>query len=158
MKTERTLHARHRVQGALQRHVSNMCHDWAECDRTGLCRYVSGDYRFRNGYCRSNPRKMVKMWAEKEFRNLNRLQQAGIPSPKPAILRQHVLVMEFIGTEGVAAPRLKVRCGVLHLTCVLPWEEIPRVPCKLIMPHSRHTLQLAKSCTGPSTRVSQSDF
>ena len=51
---------------------------------------------------------MVKMWAEKEFRNLNRLQQAGIPSPKPVILRQHVLVMEFIGTEGVAAPRLKV--------------------------------------------------
>lgn len=72
------------------------------------CRYVSGDYRFRNGYCRSNPRKMVKMWAEKEFRNLNRLQQAGIPSPKPALLRQHVLVMDFIGTDGVAAPRLKV--------------------------------------------------
>lgn len=71
---------------------------------------MSGDFRFRNGYCRSNPRKMVKMWAEKEFRNLNRLHAAGIHSPKPILLRQHVLVMDFIGTgEGAAAPRLKVR-------------------------------------------------
>ena len=31
-------------------------------------RYVSGDYRFRTGYSKSNPRKMVKVWAEKEFR------------------------------------------------------------------------------------------
>ena len=23
-------------------------------------RYVSGDWRFRNGYCRSNPRKMAR--------------------------------------------------------------------------------------------------
>jgi RIO kinase 1 len=52
---------------------------------------------------------MVKMWAEKEFRNLNRLQAAGIASPKPVLLRQHVLVMTFIGDSGgIAAPRLKV--------------------------------------------------
>jgi RIO kinase 1 len=42
-------------------------------------KYVSGDYRFRNGYSRHNPRKMVKMWAEKEFRNLTRLTQARAP-------------------------------------------------------------------------------
>ena len=36
-------------------------------------RYVSGEYRFRHGYCKSNPRKMVKIWAEKEMRNLKRL-------------------------------------------------------------------------------------
>jgi RIO kinase 1 len=35
-------------------------------------RYVQGDYRFRYGYCRHNPRKMVKTWAEKEQRNLKR--------------------------------------------------------------------------------------
>jgi RIO kinase 1 len=33
---------------------------------------VSGEYRFRHGYCKSNPRKMVKVWAEKEMRNLKR--------------------------------------------------------------------------------------
>lgn len=63
-------------------------------------RYVSGDFRFRNGYCRSNPRKMVKMWAEKEMRNLMRLRQAGINAPQPLQLRLHVLVMEFIGGQG----------------------------------------------------------
>ena len=49
-----------------------------------------GDSRFQR-YCKSNPRKMVKMWAEKEMRNLARLNSAGIPSPKPVQLRMHVL-------------------------------------------------------------------
>jgi serine/threonine-protein kinase RIO1 len=51
---------------------------------------------------------MVKTWAEKEMRNLARLRAAGIPAPAPLLLRLHVLVMEFIGDDGVAAPRLKV--------------------------------------------------
>ncbi|KAJ1849337.1 Serine/threonine-protein kinase rio1, partial [Coemansia sp. RSA 2703] len=71
-------------------------------------RYVSGEYRFRHGYSRHNPRKMVRVWAEKEMRNLKRLNNSGIPSPNPIILRQHVLVMDFLGTsEGWAYPRLK---------------------------------------------------
>ena len=35
--------------------------------------YVSGEFRFRNGHCKGNPRKMVKLWAEKEVRNLKRI-------------------------------------------------------------------------------------
>ncbi|KAJ8526907.1 hypothetical protein K7X08_029384 [Anisodus acutangulus] len=70
-------------------------------------RYVQGDYRFRYGYCKHNPRKMVKTWAEKEMRNLMRLKAAGIRCPAPILLRLHVLVMEFIGKGGWAAPRLK---------------------------------------------------
>uniref|UniRef100_A0A8I3W727 Serine/threonine-protein kinase RIO1 n=1 Tax=Callithrix jacchus TaxID=9483 RepID=A0A8I3W727_CALJA len=35
-------------------------------------KYVSGEFRFRHGYCKGNPRKMVKTWAEKEMRNLIR--------------------------------------------------------------------------------------
>ncbi|KAK9240825.1 RIO1 family-domain-containing protein [Lipomyces kononenkoae] len=70
-------------------------------------RYVTGEYRFRHGYSRHNPRKMVKLWAEKEMRNLNRLYQAGIPCPEPIALKMHVLVMGFIGDdEGWASPRL----------------------------------------------------
>ena len=72
------------------------------------CRYVSGDFRFRASYSKHNPRKMVKVWAEKERRNLVRLQAAGIRSPQPLQLRSHVLIMDFIGQDGVAAPRLKV--------------------------------------------------
>ncbi|PUZ52380.1 hypothetical protein GQ55_6G264900 [Panicum hallii var. hallii] len=70
-------------------------------------RYVQGDYRFRHGYCKHNPRKMVKTWAEKEMRNLLRVRAAGIRCPKPLLLRLHVLVMEFVGKGGWAAPRLK---------------------------------------------------
>lgn len=71
-------------------------------------RYVSGEYRFRHGYNKSNPRKMVKIWAEKEMRNLKRIHQAGIPSPEPLVLRMHVLVMGFLGDKnGWAYPRLK---------------------------------------------------
>lgn len=76
-------------------------------DLTPPRRYVSGDPRFKS-YSKSNPRKMVKMWAEKELRNLARLHAAGIRCPKPLQLRTHVLVMEFIGQQGVAALRLKV--------------------------------------------------
>jgi hypothetical protein len=52
-------------------------------------RYVSGEYRFRSGYSKSNPRKMVKVWAEKETRNLRRLHAAGLPCPNPLLLRLH---------------------------------------------------------------------
>jgi RIO kinase 1 len=36
-------------------------------------KYIEGEFRFRNGHCRSNPRKMVRLWAEKELRNLKRI-------------------------------------------------------------------------------------
>lgn len=74
-------------------------------------RYVSGDTRFSSRYCKGNPRKMVRTWAEKEMRNLHRLKAAGIRCPVPRELRSHVLVMDFIGEQGVAAPRLKVHAG-----------------------------------------------
>ncbi|KZC14712.1 Serine/threonine-protein kinase RIO1 [Dufourea novaeangliae] len=70
-------------------------------------KYVTGEFRFRHGYCRHNPRKMVRTWAEKEFRNLIRLQQGGVNAPKPILLRSHVLLMDFIGTNGWPSPKLK---------------------------------------------------
>lgn len=71
-------------------------------------KYVSGEFRFRRGYSRHNPRKMVRLWAEKEMRNLKRLRTAGIPCPEPVEVRENVLVMGFVGDkEGWASPRLK---------------------------------------------------
>lgn len=70
-------------------------------------RYVSGEFRFRSGYSKGNPRKMVRVWAEKEMRNLRRLHAAGFPVPYPHILRSHVLVMDFLGEDGWPAQRLK---------------------------------------------------
>lgn len=71
-------------------------------------KYVTGEYRFRQGYSKSNNRAMVKVWAEKEMRNLRRIHASGIPCPEPVLLRLHVLVMGFLGDKkGIAAPRLK---------------------------------------------------
>ncbi|CAG99992.1 protein kinase RIO1 [Kluyveromyces lactis] len=72
-------------------------------------RYVDGEFRFRNSRSQHNPRKMIKIWAEKEFRNLKRIYQSGvIPCPKPIEVRSNVLVMEFLNRgDGFASPRLK---------------------------------------------------
>lgn len=42
-------------------------------------KYVTGEFRFRKGYCKGNPRKMVRTWAEKELRNLCRMYKNGLP-------------------------------------------------------------------------------
>ncbi|CAJ0584460.1 unnamed protein product, partial [Mesorhabditis spiculigera] len=70
-------------------------------------RYVQGEHRYRHGYCKHNPRKMVAVWAEKEMRNLNRMHEAGVAVPKPILLKGHVLVMDFVGRDGWPAPLLK---------------------------------------------------
>ena len=70
-------------------------------------KYVSGEHRWRKGYCKSNPRKMVKVWAEKEMRNYRRIYGAGIKCPAPVLLKGHVLIMEFLGNGGWPSPRIR---------------------------------------------------
>lgn len=88
-------------------------------------KYVSGEFRFRNGYCKHNPRKMVRTWAEKEMRNLIRIKEAGIRCPEPFLLRAHVLLMEFISMNQSPAPLLKEvnmtesMSRSMYLDCVL---------------------------------------
>jgi RIO kinase 1 len=81
--------------------------------------YVDGEFRFRRGYCKSNPRKMVALWAEKEQRNLNRLAQCGLHSPRVVRCKRNVLVMTLIGEPSRAAPRLKDACDPL-----CGWESV----------------------------------
>lgn len=49
----------------------------------------------------------VQVWAEKEMRNLKRLVAAGIPAPAPVVIKNNVLVMDFLGRGGWPAPRLR---------------------------------------------------
>lgn len=70
-------------------------------------RYINGEFRFRHGYCKSNPRKMVSIWAEKEVRNLKRIQLSGIKTPTPYLLKSNLIIMDLIGIEENAAPRLR---------------------------------------------------
>ncbi|KAH8673285.1 RIO1 family-domain-containing protein [Xylariales sp. PMI_506] len=71
-------------------------------------RYITGEHRFKSGAEKGNNRKMVKLWAEKEFRNLRRIHASGIPCPEPIQLKLHVMVMAFLGDRrGWAYPRLR---------------------------------------------------
>ncbi|KAI0983320.1 hypothetical protein GJ496_001209 [Pomphorhynchus laevis] len=95
--------------------------------------YIVGEYRFRRGRNMRNPRKMARTWAEKEFRNLNRLHQAMIPCPMPIILKNHILVMKLITDDNNSpAPLLhdidsrsneKVDFNDLYFqACVIIWR------------------------------------
>ena len=35
-------------------------------------KYIKDDFRFRDRFSKQNPRKIVRLWAEKEMRNLKR--------------------------------------------------------------------------------------
>ncbi|SPO01083.1 related to extragenic suppressor of the bimD6 mutation [Cephalotrichum gorgonifer] len=67
-------------------------------------RYIGGEYRFQKGATKGYA--MVQLWAQKEYRNLSRLQQAKIPCPEPIVLRGHTILMEFLGKRGISYPKL----------------------------------------------------
>ncbi|XP_048968787.1 serine/threonine-protein kinase RIO3 isoform X2 [Canis lupus baileyi] len=70
-------------------------------------KYIKDDFRFKDRFSKLNPRKIIRMWAEKEMHNLTRMQRAGIPCPTVVLLKKHILVMSFIGHDQVPAPKLK---------------------------------------------------
>ncbi|CAL8087290.1 unnamed protein product [Calicophoron daubneyi] len=71
-------------------------------------KYVKGDFRMRHGYSKATSWKQVSKWAEKEYRNLIRISQSKlIPCPIPLRLKGVILLMSFIGKDGLPAPRLK---------------------------------------------------
>ncbi|AFN83041.1 RIO-like kinase [Encephalitozoon romaleae SJ-2008] len=69
-------------------------------------RYIRSEKRFQR-FCTSNPRKLIKVWAEKEVRNLKRLNNAEIPSPEPIYLKNNILIMSRIGNCEEVAPKLR---------------------------------------------------
>jgi len=73
--------------------------------RKGMLKYIEGDYRFRG--VKRDTRSLVFAWAQKEFRNLEQASRAKVRVPKPVAVKNNVLVMEFIGKDGVSAPSLK---------------------------------------------------
>ncbi|KAL7886737.1 hypothetical protein AOLI_G00044580 [Acnodon oligacanthus] len=70
-------------------------------------KYIKDDYRFKDRFSKLNPRKIIRLWAEKEMHNLARMKKAGISCPEVVVLKKHILVMSFIGQDQVPAPKLK---------------------------------------------------
>ena len=71
--------------------------------------YISGDPRFSR--IKSGTRNLVYLWAKKEYQNLTSCIGCGIPVVKPIAVRKNVLVLEFIGKNGVPEKTL-VECQV----------------------------------------------
>ncbi|BAM70162.1 kinase [Methanothermobacter sp. CaT2] len=67
--------------------------------------YIQGDPRFK--VRTTNRRQLVQAWVNKEFRNLKRALEAGVRVPEPVTARDNVLIMEFIGKDGVPAPTMR---------------------------------------------------
>jgi RIO kinase 1 len=73
--------------------------------RKGMLKYIEGDYRFKG--VKRDTRSLIFAWAQKEFKNLEQASRAKVRVPKPVAVKNNVLVMEFIGKDGVNAPSLK---------------------------------------------------
>ena len=70
-----------------------------------ISKYIIGDPRFKN--ITKNRRDLVHLWTQKEYKNLQRMNEARIRAPKPITRINNVLVMEYIGTVKKPAPMMR---------------------------------------------------
>lgn len=73
--------------------------------RKGILKYIEGDPRFKG--LKRDTRSLIFAWAQKEFKNLEQALSAKVKVPKPIAIKNNVLIMEFIGKDGVSAPLMK---------------------------------------------------
>lgn len=73
--------------------------------KKGMLPYIRGDPRF--AHVRKGTRHLIYAWAQKEFKNLQRAMDAGVRVPEPIAVSKNVLIMSFIGKNGVSALLLK---------------------------------------------------
>jgi RIO kinase 1 len=75
--------------------------------KKGMHKYIEGDPRFKD--VKHDTRSLMAVWAQKEFRNLGEACGANVRVPRPIAVKSNIVVMEFIGKDGVSAPSLKER-------------------------------------------------
>lgn len=73
--------------------------------RRGMLKYIEGDPRFKR--VRRDLRSIIYTWAQKEYKNLQLAEEAGVNAPRPIAFYRNILVMSFIGEDGVPAPLLR---------------------------------------------------
>ena len=64
--------------------------------------YIDGDPRFK--VKTTNKRQIINAWVNKEYRNLQRLYENKLNTPKPITTLNNILLMEFIGEGQTPAP------------------------------------------------------
>ena len=75
------------------------------CDFNRMYDYIKYDQRFLN--LKKGKRNIVFSWVQREYRNLLKARQANVSVPTPLTFLNNALVLEFIGDNGIIAPKLK---------------------------------------------------
>ncbi|MBU0526998.1 MAG: serine protein kinase RIO [Candidatus Micrarchaeota archaeon] len=68
--------------------------------------YLQGDPRFEK--IKNNEKEIVKAFARKEFKNLEICERSGVNSPKAFYVLDNIIVMEFMGEEGLPYPTMEL--------------------------------------------------
>jgi RIO kinase 1 len=76
------------------------------CDFNRMYDYIKEDPRYAD--IRGKKRKIIFYWVQREYRNLMKAREANVNVPTPIIVKNNVLVLEFIGNGDKIAPRLSV--------------------------------------------------
>ncbi len=106
--------------------------------KKSIWKYIYGDPRFETE-SPSTTRKLMSLWAKKEYNNLKRMYSKGIRVPIPYAQRDNIVVMEFIGKNGKRAPLLreieldKSEAKKIYKKIV---ENIEKMVCKARLVHA----------------------
>ena len=71
-----------------------------------MTEYLAGDRRFAS--VRGSRKGIIFAWTKKEYSNLARAHDAGIPVPKPLAFDRNILLMEFLGEGEAPYPQLRL--------------------------------------------------
>lgn len=87
--------------------------------------YLDGDPRF--SHVRRTKKEIIFAWTRKEYSNLMRAREAGIPVPEPLGFNRNILIMEFLGWGERPYPQLRLASiedagGIYHL--ILGYMEL----------------------------------
>lgn len=74
---------------------------------TTMSEYIVGDPRF-TGIKRSH-KDIIFAWTKKEYSNLSRTREAGIPCPEPYAFDRNILIMQFLGKAGMPYHQMRLR-------------------------------------------------
>jgi len=75
------------------------------CDFNRMFDYIKDDPRFVK--LKKGKRNIIFVWVQREYRNLLKARQANVNVPTPLTFSKHILVLEFIGDNGIIAPKIK---------------------------------------------------
>jgi len=72
---------------------------------TTMSSYITGDRRF--SHVKKSKKELIFAWTKKEFSNLVRAREAGIPVPEPFVWDRNILIMSFLGEGETPYPQIR---------------------------------------------------